>query len=167
MGGMSHVTTERRFLHVLASQLPLLPGRGDLEGHIQDASDQLKYLAFVVSLDLCSSFLTSTTTPAPRRTHSTRPPHHPPQCPSGFRNTAVPNKSGMKSCLKLTPPLTPQSSSYANSPVASGSSSPVLGPSPLPSLARKTVSFCDDQEFYEADDWDRSPAPVAPKLGYQ
>ncbi|KAI0825714.1 hypothetical protein BC629DRAFT_17249 [Irpex lacteus] len=74
----------------------------------------------------------------------------------------------MKSCLKLTPPLTPQSSSYAGTPCASGSTSPALGASPLPTPScRKTVSFRDSQEFFEADDWDRSPAPVAPKLGYQ
>ena len=103
MGRMSHVTTERRFVHVLASQLPLLPGRGDLEGHIQDASDQLKYLAFVVSLDLCSSFLTSTTAPESRQTSSTRPPQHPPRCPSDFRNTAVPNKSGHEELFEAHP----------------------------------------------------------------
>ncbi|KAI0698338.1 hypothetical protein BC835DRAFT_663470 [Cytidiella melzeri] len=72
-----------------------------------------------------------------------------------------------RSCLKLTPPLTPQPLSCAGSPMASGSASPASGSVPLPPL-RKTVSFCPAlEEFFEADDWDRTPAPVAPKLCYQ
>ncbi|KAI0342952.1 hypothetical protein BDW22DRAFT_1356490 [Trametopsis cervina] len=74
----------------------------------------------------------------------------------------------MKGCLKFTPPLTPQPGSSAGSPFASGSASPASGCTPLTSSCRKTVSFCRDlEEFFEADDWDRSPAPVAPKLCYQ
>ena len=34
-------------------------------------------------------------------------------------------------------------------------------------MLRKSVSFCQDEEYFEADDWDRTPAPVAPKLSYQ
>ncbi|KAI0085791.1 hypothetical protein BDY19DRAFT_908783 [Irpex rosettiformis] len=118
---------------------PLFSGRGDLRG-FQDALDQLKYLALVVSLDLYPSLLTFTTTLPTTDVFNTPA--------TSIRHRAF-------------------SSSYAGSPVASGSTSPVRGVSPSPMLCRKTVSFCEDQEFYEADDWDRSPAPVAPKLGYQ
>ncbi|EMD38976.1 hypothetical protein CERSUDRAFT_112689 [Gelatoporia subvermispora B] len=75
----------------------------------------------------------------------------------------------MKSCLK-TPPLTPCASATAT-PSGSGRASPThseSGSCERP-LLRKTVSFCDEEleEVYFADEWDRSPAPVTPKLSYQ
>ena len=51
-------------------------------------------------------------------------------------------------------------------PSGSGTRSPVSGGMSTPAL-RKCVSFCQDEEYFEADDWDRTPAPVAPKLSYQ
>ena len=79
----------------------------------------------------------------------------------------------MKSCLK-SPHLTPASSA-AGTPGGSGCASPTSTGSScvggLPPCLRKTVSFCqkDDglEEFYQADDWDRTPLPVAPKLSYR
>ncbi|PSR80377.1 hypothetical protein PHLCEN_2v6762 [Hermanssonia centrifuga] len=74
----------------------------------------------------------------------------------------------MKSCLK-SPPLTPNCSLDC-SPSGSGSASPGSSNIRLPCL-RKQVSFCEKEggleEFFQADDWDRTPAPVAPKLCYQ
>lgn len=86
---------------------------------------------------------------------TTRPPTHP--------TAALPLT--MKSCLKPTPPYTPLLHSTVGTPSGSGTASPA---SEHPSL-RKTVSFCQEQleEYFEADDWDRTPAPVAPKLSYQ
>ena len=74
----------------------------------------------------------------------------------------------MKSCLKVTPPYTPLLDSSFGSPSGSGSASPTAESVQLPTL-RKRVSFCHDhlEEYFEADDWDRTPAPVAPKLSYQ
>ena len=74
----------------------------------------------------------------------------------------------MKSCLK-SPPSTP-GGSMPCTPCSSGGASPGSANVHLPCL-RKTVSFCekDDglEEFFQADDWDRTPAPVAPKLSYE
>ena len=72
----------------------------------------------------------------------------------------------MKSCLKLTPPYTPLLTSGPPTPSGSGSRSPASSGMHTPAL-RKSVSFCQDEEYFEADDWDRTPAPVAPKLSYQ
>ena len=72
----------------------------------------------------------------------------------------------VKSCLKTTPPYTPLLNSAAGSPSGSGSRSPATCNGQVPVL-RKCVSFCQDEEYFEADDWDRTPAPVAPKLSYQ
>ncbi|KIP03439.1 hypothetical protein PHLGIDRAFT_37440 [Phlebiopsis gigantea 11061_1 CR5-6] len=74
----------------------------------------------------------------------------------------------MKSCLKVTPPYTPLLDSSFGSPSGSRSASPTADSMQLPTL-RKRVSFCHDhlEEYFEADDWDRTPAPVAPKLSYQ
>ncbi|KZT70873.1 hypothetical protein DAEQUDRAFT_725038 [Daedalea quercina L-15889] len=66
----------------------------------------------------------------------------------------------MKSCLKCpTPPFEPE---------------PPAPPTPVerpwrPQL-QKSVSFCEDdhlEEVFEVDDWDRSPAPVTPRLSYE
>ncbi|OCH96383.1 hypothetical protein OBBRIDRAFT_822369 [Obba rivulosa] len=75
----------------------------------------------------------------------------------------------MKSCLK-TPPPTPDVSATPT-PSGSGRASPTQGEcgcERAPTL-RKTVSFCDEEleEVHEADEWDRTPAPVTPKLSYQ
>ena len=74
----------------------------------------------------------------------------------------------MKSCLK-SPPSTP-GGSMPCTPCNSGNASPGSEHLHLPCL-RKTVSFCEKEagleEFFEADDWDRTPAPVAPKLSYE
>ncbi|KAH9839973.1 uncharacterized protein C8Q71DRAFT_471301 [Rhodofomes roseus] len=63
----------------------------------------------------------------------------------------------MKSCLKSpTPPLSP----YPSAPPTPGECPPRL---------QKTVSFCEDdelEEVFEVDEWDRSPAPVTPRLSY-
>ena len=77
-----------------------------------------------------------------------------------------PLAANMKSCLKLTPPYTPLLSSGPTTPSGSGSRSPASYNGQVPML-RKSVSFCQDEEYFEADDWDRTPAPVAPKLSYQ
>ncbi|TCD65046.1 hypothetical protein EIP91_003325, partial [Steccherinum ochraceum] len=72
----------------------------------------------------------------------------------------------MKPCLKHSPPTTPNLSQLS-SPSGSRSSTPP----PTPSTARKCVSFCAEEkgleEVWEADDWDRSPTPMTPKLSYQ
>ncbi|KAH9933475.1 uncharacterized protein B0H18DRAFT_952006 [Fomitopsis serialis] len=63
----------------------------------------------------------------------------------------------MKSCLKSpSPPYSP----YPSAPPSPGE---------RPQL-QKTVSFCADddlEEVFEVDEWDRSPAPVTPKLSYE
>ncbi|GBE86308.1 hypothetical protein SCP_0901870 [Sparassis crispa] len=69
----------------------------------------------------------------------------------------------MKSCLK-SPPLSPEQSP-PSSPSGSGSPLRYLRPHP-----HKTVSFCSEdclEEVFVADEWDRSPAPVTPRLSYQ
>ncbi|KZT07521.1 uncharacterized protein LAESUDRAFT_113462 [Laetiporus sulphureus 93-53] len=78
-----------------------------------------------------------------------------------------------KGCLKHSPPQTPElSHSPWTTPSASGRTSPApsqcAGPFTRPPL-RKNVSFCEDstlEEVFFADEWDRSPAPVTPKLSY-
>ncbi|KAI0630751.1 hypothetical protein C8Q77DRAFT_1075341 [Trametes polyzona] len=81
-------------------------------------------------------------------------------------------RPGLKSCLKITPPITPDLSA-ASSPCGSGRTSPDQtsdGGSSVGSCGRKTVSFCSENELEEvfwADEWDRSPAAVTPKLSYQ
>ncbi|KAI1796744.1 hypothetical protein LXA43DRAFT_1089827 [Ganoderma leucocontextum] len=78
----------------------------------------------------------------------------------------------LKSCLKLTPPITPELSA-APSPSTSGRTSPAMvsdSGSSADSGGRKTVSFCEEDELEEifwADEWDRTPAAVTPKLSYQ
>ncbi|KAL4252898.1 hypothetical protein ABKN59_003560 [Abortiporus biennis] len=72
----------------------------------------------------------------------------------------------IKSCLKQTPPVTPNLSAYGT-PCESRSGSPEAR---ALSAARKAVSFCSDEvleEIFEADEWDRSPAPMTPRLTYQ
>ncbi|CAL1715314.1 unnamed protein product [Somion occarium] len=58
--------------------------------------------------------------------------------------------------------------SAAGTPNESRSGSP--GPDTRPSI-RKAVSFCSEdeglEEVFEADDWDRSPIPMTPRLSYQ
>ncbi|KAI0077740.1 hypothetical protein K474DRAFT_1047976 [Panus rudis PR-1116 ss-1] len=72
----------------------------------------------------------------------------------------------MKSCLKQTPPVTPTLST-SGTPEMSRCASPDMRP---PSI-RKSVSFCREEEgleeVFEADDWDRSPTPMTPRLSYQ
>ena len=81
-------------------------------------------------------------------------------------------RPGLKSCLKITPPITPDLSA-ASSPCGSGRTSPSLtsdGGSSASSCGRKTVAFCpedDLEEVFWADEWDRTPAAVTPKLSYQ
>ncbi|KAI0793839.1 hypothetical protein C8Q74DRAFT_1215322 [Fomes fomentarius] len=81
-------------------------------------------------------------------------------------------RAALKSCLKVTPPITPERS-VASSPCTSGRTSPSImsdSGSSVGSGGRKTVSFCSDDELEEvfwADEWDRSPAAVTPKLSYQ
>ncbi|KAH9893268.1 hypothetical protein C8Q73DRAFT_761074 [Cubamyces lactineus] len=81
-------------------------------------------------------------------------------------------RPGLKSCLKITPPITPDLSA-ASSPCGSGRTSPSLtsdGGSSASSIGRKTVAFCpedDLEEVFWADEWDRTPAAVTPKLSYQ
>ncbi|KAI0358288.1 hypothetical protein OH77DRAFT_1502723 [Trametes cingulata] len=81
-------------------------------------------------------------------------------------------RPGLKSCLKITPPITPDLSA-ASSPCGSGRTSPSLGSdggSSTGSGGRKTVSFCSEPELEEVffvDEWDRTPAAVTPKLSYQ
>ncbi|CDO69789.1 hypothetical protein BN946_scf184766.g34 [Trametes cinnabarina] len=81
-------------------------------------------------------------------------------------------RPGLKSCLKITPPITPDFSA-ASSPCGSGRTSPSLasdGGSSTASGGRKSVSFCPANELEEvffADEWDRTPAAVTPKLSYQ
>ncbi|KAI0326987.1 hypothetical protein GY45DRAFT_46847 [Cubamyces sp. BRFM 1775] len=81
-------------------------------------------------------------------------------------------RPGLKSCLKITPPITPDLSA-ASSPCGSGRTSPTLtsdGGSSASSSGRKTVAFCpedDLEEVFWADEWDRTPAAVTPKLSYQ
>ena len=74
----------------------------------------------------------------------------------------------MKSCLK-TPPTTP-AGSIPCTPGGSGCGTPATASTSLHCL-HKRVSFCQKdsglEEFFEADDWDRTPAPVAPKLSYE
>ncbi|KAK7687720.1 hypothetical protein QCA50_008936 [Cerrena zonata] len=74
----------------------------------------------------------------------------------------------MKSCLKHTPPVTPTLSA-SGTPNDSRNGSPRTE-SLAPSI-RKMVSFCEDEEGLEevhyADDWDRSPTPMTPRLSYQ
>ncbi|KAI0718067.1 hypothetical protein C8T65DRAFT_737583 [Cerioporus squamosus] len=80
-----------------------------------------------------------------------------------------------KSCLKITPPITPDLSA-APSPCDSGRTSPSesmtsdSGSSMGSSCCRKTVSFCSDDELEQVffvDEWDRTPAAMTPKLTYQ
>ncbi|KAI0831948.1 hypothetical protein BC628DRAFT_1336106 [Trametes gibbosa] len=81
-------------------------------------------------------------------------------------------RAELKSCLKITPPITPDLS-VASSPCGSGRTSPSYasdGGSSVGSCGRKTVSFCaaeDLEEIFYVDEWDRSPAAVTPKLSYQ
>ncbi|KAI0731087.1 hypothetical protein C8Q76DRAFT_793185 [Earliella scabrosa] len=81
-------------------------------------------------------------------------------------------RHSLKSCLKLTPPITPDLSA-APSPCNSGRTSPSIASdseSSVSSGCRKTVSFCSDDELEEvfwADEWDRTPAAATPKLSYQ
>ncbi|KAI8985600.1 hypothetical protein BD414DRAFT_508040 [Trametes punicea] len=81
-------------------------------------------------------------------------------------------RPGLKSCLKITPPITPDFSA-TSSPCGSGRTSPSLmsdGGSSTGSGGRKTVSFCSEDELEEVfwvDEWDRTPAAVTPKLSYQ
>ncbi|OSD05292.1 hypothetical protein PYCCODRAFT_1432451 [Trametes coccinea BRFM310] len=83
-------------------------------------------------------------------------------------------RPGLKSCLKITPPITPDFSA-ASSPCGSGRTSPSLasdGGSSTGSAGggRKSVQFCPANELEEvffADEWDRTPAAVTPKLSYQ
>ncbi|KAH9849878.1 hypothetical protein C2E23DRAFT_341966 [Lenzites betulinus] len=80
-------------------------------------------------------------------------------------------RAELKSCLKITPPITPDLSA-ASSPCGSGRTSPSYasdGGSSIGSCGRKTVSFCAEEELEEVffvDEWDRSPAAVTPKLSY-
>ncbi|KAI0319674.1 hypothetical protein OF83DRAFT_1109145 [Amylostereum chailletii] len=69
----------------------------------------------------------------------------------------------MKSCLKHTPPPTRNSTPPPLS--APPTPSPITGPCTL----HKHVSFgaSDDYEVYAADEWDRTPTDVTPKLTYQ
>ena len=82
-------------------------------------------------------------------------------------------RRGLKSCLKYTPPITPELST-ANSPCDSGRSSPSIvsdsGSSACGGGGRKTVAFCSDDELEEVffvDEWDRTPSAVTTKLSYQ
>ncbi|KAI0761819.1 hypothetical protein BD413DRAFT_606998 [Trametes elegans] len=81
-------------------------------------------------------------------------------------------RPGLKSCLKITPPITPDLSA-ASSPCGSGRTSPSVtsdGGSSVGSGGRKSVSFCAQGELEEvfwADEWDRTPSAVTPKLSYQ
>ena len=78
----------------------------------------------------------------------------------------------LKSCLKCTPPITPELSAEP-SPCTSGRTSPSLvsdSGSSVSSGGRKTVVFCSDDELEEvhvADEWDRTPSAMTPKLSYQ
>ena len=78
----------------------------------------------------------------------------------------------LKSCIKYTPPITPELSA-APSPCDSGRTSPSLvsdSGSSVSSGGRKTVAWCSDDELEEvfyADEWDRTPSAVTPKLSYQ
>ncbi|KAI0369780.1 hypothetical protein BV20DRAFT_979926 [Pilatotrama ljubarskyi] len=84
----------------------------------------------------------------------------------------MPTRPSLKSCLKITPPITPDLSA-ASSPCGSGRTSPSMGSdggSSTGSGGRKTVSFCSEHELEEVffvDEWDRTPAAVTPKLSYQ
>lgn len=77
-----------------------------------------------------------------------------------------------KSCLKITPPITPDFSA-APSPCDSGRTSPSMASdsgSSMSCFCRKSVSFCADDELEQVffvDEWDRTPAAVTPKLTYQ
>ncbi len=77
-----------------------------------------------------------------------------------------------KSCLKITPPITPDFSA-APSPCDSGRTSPSMASdsgSSMGCFCRKSVSFCADDELEQVffvDEWDRTPAAVTPKLTYQ
>ncbi|KAI0027566.1 hypothetical protein K488DRAFT_90724, partial [Vararia minispora EC-137] len=64
----------------------------------------------------------------------------------------------MKSCLKLTPPHSRDSSP----PPSPGYHASAL-------LSRKHVSFCDQTctQIWAADEWDRTPTDVTPKLTYK
>ncbi|KAI0742016.1 hypothetical protein C8Q80DRAFT_1221814 [Daedaleopsis nitida] len=81
-------------------------------------------------------------------------------------------RASLKSCLKITPPITPERSA-APSPCNSGRTSPSMfsdSGSSVGSGGRKTVSFCSDdelEEVYWADEWDRTPAAATPRLSYQ
>ncbi|KAI0675979.1 hypothetical protein C8Q78DRAFT_1074934 [Trametes maxima] len=80
-------------------------------------------------------------------------------------------RPGLKSCLKITPPITPDLSA-ASSPCGSGRTSPSVGSDgglSSGSGGRKTVQFSDNEleEVFWADEWDRTPAAVTPKLSYQ
>jgi hypothetical protein len=152
---------------VRVSQLPLFPGNKSLaEGFPNDAK-YLILLALLLVLRSSPSLVTSATTSdassSPSRLQLFSNQNYQPTTPP-FHNDP---DSSMRSCLKLTPPLTPQPYSCEGSPAGSGSASPARGHSPLPPC-RKTVSFGPEPtDFFEVDDWDRSPAPVAPKLCYQ
>ncbi|KAI0642383.1 hypothetical protein C8Q79DRAFT_1013662 [Trametes meyenii] len=79
-------------------------------------------------------------------------------------------RPGLKSCLKITPPITPDLSA-ASSPCGSGRTSPSVasdGGLSTGSGGRKTVQFSDNEleEVFWADEWDRTPAAVTPKLSY-
>ncbi|RPD64046.1 hypothetical protein L226DRAFT_569539 [Lentinus tigrinus ALCF2SS1-7] len=80
-------------------------------------------------------------------------------------------RARLKSCLKISPPITPDLSA-ASSPCHSGRTSPSMASDSgsAGSCCRKTVSFCSDdslEEVFFADEWDRTPAAVTPKLTYQ
>ena len=80
-------------------------------------------------------------------------------------------RARLKSCLKITPPITPDLSA-APSPCDSGRTSPSMASEcgSAGSGCRKTVSFCSDdvlEEVFFVDEWDRTPAAVTPKLTYQ
>lgn len=75
--------------------------------------------------------------------------------------------------LTHTPPLTPDVS-VPPTPSGSGRTSPRCAglecECASPPRMHKTVSFCAEEvleEVFIADEWDRSPAPVTPKLSYQ
>ncbi|KAH9921735.1 uncharacterized protein BXZ73DRAFT_91751 [Epithele typhae] len=81
-------------------------------------------------------------------------------------------RRALKSCLKCTPPITPERSA-APSPCNSGRTSPSLvsdSDSSVSSCEKKTVVFCPEEELEEvfiADEWDRTPSSMTPKLSYQ
>src|SRR5229473_4116832 len=86
----------------------------------------------------------------------------------------------MRGCLKHH---SPSSSTIATPPPTRGHTPPLIPPDapslaarrrPLPSLTaecltRRCVHFCSQivDKIYVADEWDRSPAQVTPRLTYQ